>query len=423
MTTRAGFAGILTGLLSILIIYPLFIAQPDTFLQIRSADSPGYIWIALVTIAILLISGGFLAGRWSHSTQAWRRTALGGLSGGLAGAITYCFLGAAAAGTARWISPLNHTSVSQVEIIDAIIRQTLGLFLALFLGGGGVGALGSRLSCLGQRDRAEMFDKAEPQMAMNAAITAVPASIVATALATYIFSRLSDLLDDQTGLVILDGNIVTMPLVISLLLILVSHFALTLVIPHEARQAEHRCGLDEVKMAAYVGIGAAPLLTLFLSLANPEALTNPLILITLLVSSIMSLKSLHNLRKLILPRRASFPAPQAEGRKIEAKLFGTIAASRGSRLVVLCIGCGLVMVLPIHVVVISVLINLNYALANAPFSPPLMEIPWGLYRTQALVSAGVITASITLLVVIYLSYLKLGRWFNKRNSRQPHYRS
>ena len=57
MTTRAGFAGILTGLLSILIIYPLFIAQPDTFLQIRSADSPGYIWIALVTIAILFNLG------------------------------------------------------------------------------------------------------------------------------------------------------------------------------------------------------------------------------------------------------------------------------------------------------------------------------------------------------------------------------
>ena len=244
------------------------------------------------------------------------------------------------------------------------------------------------------------------------------------ALAAYIFSRLADLPGgpNRAGYSQMEAS-QTMPLVVSLLLVLVSHFALTLVIPHEARQAEHRCGLDEVKMAAYVGIGAAPLLTLFLSLANPEALTNPLILVALLVSSIMSLESLHTLRKLILPRRASFPAPQAESRKIEAKLFGTIAASRGSRLVVLCIGCGLVMVLPIHVVVISVLINLNYALANTPFSPPLMEIPWGLYWTQALVSAGVITTSITLLVVIYLSYLKLGRWFNKRNSRQPHYRS
>ncbi len=318
MTTRAGFAGILTGLLSTLLIYPIFIARPDAFLQMRSADSVGYIWIAAIVIALMMIAGGVTAGRWSHSTHAWRRTALGGLAGGLAGAIIFCLWGAATAGLARWVSPLDNPtigSIPQIEILNAIIRQTMVAFLVLFLAGSGLGALGGWLSDRRQRDRVEIFDKIEPQMAMNAAITAVPASIVATALSAYIFSRLSDLLGDQTGLVILDGSIATMSLVVSLLLVLISHFALTLVIPHEARQAEHRCGLDEVKMAAYVGIGAAPLLILLLSLVDPDTLKNPLVLAALLASTVMSLKSLHSLRKLILPRRASFAPLRKEDKR------------------------------------------------------------------------------------------------------------
>ena len=416
MTTRAGFAGIFTGLLSTLIIFPLFIAQPDPFLQKVSEGATGFQWIAALVLAFLMMTGGFWAGRLSGPAQTWRRMALGGLTGGLAGAIIFCLWGAATAGSARWILPINITSVPQDKVIDAIILQMMGLFLALCLGGGAIGALGGWLSRHYQNDQEEIFDKIEPQMAMNAAITAVPASIVATALAAYIFSRFSNLLADQTGLAILDGSVVTLPLAVSLLLVLASHLVLTLVIPHEAQQAEHRCGLEEVKMAAYVGIGAAPLLALFISLAYPEALINPLVLVALLVSSSMSLKSLQNLKTVVLPRRASFPAPQEESRKIQAKLFGTIATSRGSRLVVLCIGCGLVMVLPLHVSVFSVLINLNHVLANAPLSQPLTEISWGLFRTQALVSMGVITASIILLVVIYLFYLNLGRWFSKKNS-------
>jgi hypothetical protein len=421
MTTRAGFAGILTGLLSTLIIYPFFIARPDAFLQNGSAGSTEYIWIAPLVIALLMIIGGFWAGRWSRSTQAWRRTALGGLTGGLAGMIIFCLWAAATAGLARWVSPLDTAIIlsgSQVEVFYAIIQQTMGAYLMLFGAGSGLGALGGWLSRLRQCDRVENFDKAEPQMAMNAAITAVPASIVAAALAAYIFSRLSDLLGDQPGQAILDGRIVTLPLTVSLLLVLVSHFVLTLVIPHEARQAEHRCGLDEVKMAAYIGIGASPLLILFLSLSNLDAVTSPPVLVALLASSVMSLKSLSTLRKLILRRRASFPPPQAEKQKTEAKLFGTIAASHGSRLVTLCIGCGLVMVLPLQVSVFSILINLNHALVYSPFSQPPPEVSWELFVTQALISAGVITASIILLTTIYLFYLNLGRWFNKWNSRQ-----
>ncbi len=426
MTTRAGFAGILTGLLTTLLIYSIFIARPDAFLQMQSADSVGCIWIAAIVISLIMIAGGVTAGRWSHSTHVWRRTALGGLAGGLMGVTIFCLCGAATAGLARWGSPLDYPTmgpISQIAVINTIIRQTMVAFLVLFLAGSGLGTLGGWLSDRRQSDRVEIFNKSEPQMAMNAAITTVPASIVATALSAYIFSRLSDLLGGQTKLLILDGSIATMPLVVSLLLVLVSHFALTMVVPHEAWQAEHRCGLDEVKMAAYVGVGAAPLLILLLSLAFPEALKNPLVLAALLASTAMSLKSLHSLRKLILPRRTSFPPPLAGRQRTEVNLFGTIAASRGPRLVVLCIGCGLAMVLPLQVSVFSILINLNHALANSPFSSPPTKIPWGLFRTQALVSTGAVAVSIALLVVIYLFYLNLGRWFKKLNSRQPHSRT
>jgi hypothetical protein len=419
MTTRAGFAGILTGLLSTMFIYLLFISQPDAFLQKWSAGSAVRLWFALIVIALMMIAGGGMASLWSRSTQAWRATVLGGLAGSLAGTIIFCLWGAAAAGLSRWVSPLDNAtkvSISHVEILNAIIRQTMGAFLVLFGAGSGLGALGGWLSRLRQRDRVEIFDKIKPQMAMNAAITAVPASIVAAALAAYFYSRLSDLLGDQTGQAILNESTAIMPLAVALLLVIISHFALLMVIPHETRQAEHRCGLDEVKMAAYVGIGATPLLILFLSLTNPKALTNPLVLVALLASSVMSLKSLHSLHKLILPRRASFPAPLEGSKKTEAKLFGTIASSHGSRLVVLCIGCGLVMILPLHVSVFSVLINLNHTMVGFPYSPPPAETSWGLFGTQALISTGVVAASITLLVTIYLFYLNLGRWFNKWSS-------
>ncbi len=219
------------------------------------------------------------------------------------------------------------------------------------------------------------------------------------------------------GQTIFDRTLADLPLAVSLLLVLISQLALTLVIPHETRQAEHRCGLDEVKMAAYVSIGAAPLLILLLLLADATAFSNPLVIIALLISSGFSLISIHLLVKRILPRRAAFPVPQGTRQKREALLFGTIAVSSGQRLVLLCTGCGLVMVLPMYVSVISVLVNLNHLLTDSTYLQPLAEVPWGLYLTQALVSLGIIIASITLLILIYLFYLNLGRWFSKRNKR------
>jgi hypothetical protein len=207
--------------------------------------------------------------------------------------------------------------------------------------------------------------------------------------------------------------IADLPVLVSLLLVLISHFALVLVIPHEARQVEHLCGMDEVKMAAYVGIGAAPLLIVLLLLSDAGSFANPLVVIALLASTGMSLKSLYDLLKLILPRRASFPARQDGWRKTEAIWFGTISTSRGPRLVVLCMGCGLVMVLPLYVSVVSVLINLS-----AVSTQPVSEVAWRLFTTQALVSTGVVTVSMVALTAVYLFYLGLGRWFNQKNSRR-----
>jgi hypothetical protein len=431
MTTRAGLIGLLTGLAATLVLF--FSSDWPTSPTPRS-------WAAVI-VALLLTIGGALAARWSGSVHPGRCAALGGLSGGLAGTVTFCLFGAAAAG-------LNSATVQP----ETVIRQTELAFITWFFGGIACGALGGwwthprynngslgfsvKSAAFGgvsvrthahtpkcgvlprgvltgeavskgrfpksHNNSAEYFDKAAPQMALNVAITAVPASIVASAAAAAVFS------------------VSELPLLVSLLLVLISHLALTLVVPHEARQAEHLCGMDEVKMAAYVAIGAFPAWAVLLLLANAKLFTKPLVIISLLTSASLSLKSLGTLLKMILPMRATFPTPQDDQQKIEAKLFGTIASSRGSRLVVLCIGCGLVMVLPLHVVLISVLITLNTLLIDpAPAHLASAEIAHKLFLSQALISGGLMTASAAILSAIYLFYLNLGRWFSRVNSPSP----
>jgi hypothetical protein len=372
MTTRAGFIGFLTGLvITMTLVYPLVIAA-----------STHWIWIGAA--AVITTSGGALAGRWSGAVQPIRCAALGGLAGGVAGIIFFCLLGAAAA------------SLIAVASAAAIVILTHKIFLVSFLGGIELGALGGWMTYPRHENQKDVFDKSEPQMALNAAITAVPASVIAAALAAAIFSRMAE----STG----DKAILDLSLIVSLLLVLLSHFALTLVIPHEAREAESRCGMDEVKMAAYVGIGAAPVLALLLSMAGSKLFLNPRVIFALIISAIMSLRALQLLFKLILPRRDSFPLPQNDLEQMEAKFFGTIADSSAPRLIVLCIGCGAVMLLPLYITVFSVLINLTQ--------------PRKFFLTQALTSTGLVIASIIILTAIYLLYLNLGRWFKKWRLRR-----
>ncbi|MBI5954677.1 MAG: hypothetical protein HY865_23720 [Chloroflexi bacterium] len=373
MTTKAGAAGILSGLIATLIL-----------LRPRVFGSTNWLWIAVTAAALVTIGGGWMAGRWSGSVQPVRCAVLGGLCGGLAGAILFCLLGAGVAG----VTAAN--GQPQAEVIAEIVNRTQWMFLILFLSGIGLGALGGWLAHPRNNGQIDVFDKSEPQMAMNAALTVLPASIITAALTAGVFSHLSA----SIGI-----NVLAMPLTVSMLLALISHFALTLIIPHEAREAEHRCGMDEVKMAAYVGIGAAPVLATLLFLVDANLLANPRVIIALLASLAMSLKSLQTLFKTILPGRDAFPIPQDD---IEAKLFGSIADSHGSRLMALCTGCGLVMVLPLHVTVVSALVNLSSA--------------QNIFLAQALVSSGMAAAAVSLLSVIYLFYLNLGRWFKRQRA-------
>jgi hypothetical protein len=388
MTTRAGFAGILTGLVTVMVlVYPLVIALHTTSVY----------WIAVILAMFVTMGGGLLAGKWSGFVRPVRCVVLGGLAGGLAGMIVFCLLGAASAG-------LVVSASSRVESVTMIVRQTHGTFLGLFLGGIILGAFGGWLASPCLSGGVELFDKSEPQMAMNAAITAVPASIVAGALSAFVFSRLADSIGES--------SILDMPLTVSLLLVFLSHLALTLVVSHEARQAEHACGMDEVKMAAFVGIAAAPVLALLLFLVDVRLLLKPQVIIALLAGVAMSLRSLHVLFKVILPRRAALPAPLGDKQKMEATWFGSIADSYGPRLVMLCVGCGLVMILPLYVTVISVLINLTVCFGQSTST----ELARRLFLAQALASSGLAAVAIILLIAIYLFYLNLGRWFKRRSS-------
>jgi hypothetical protein len=268
-----------------------------------------------------------------------------------------------------------------------------------------LGSLGGWLAHPRSGNQIDSFDKSDPQMAMNAAITAVPASIIAGALSAFVFSQLANSIGEN--------SLLDMPLTVSMLLVVISHFALTLVIPHEAREVEHVCGMDEVRMAAFVGICTAPVLALLLFLVGANLLLKPQVIIALLTSVVMSLRSLQVLFQVILPGRAAFPALQDDRQRAEAKWFGTIADSHGARLIALCIGCGLVMVLPLHVTVTSVLLNLTICFGK---SAPA-EVARKLFLTQALASIGLAGVSIVLLIVIYLFYLNLGRWFKRQYLR------
>jgi hypothetical protein len=259
-----------------------------------------------------------------------------------------------------------------------------------------LGALGGWLAHPFHGGEPEIFDKSAPQMALNASITAVPASVVAAVVSAAVFLRLIGSVSHP---------LLNWALAVPLMLVLVSHLTLTLVIAHEAQQTEHRCGMDEVRMAAYVGIGTAPVLALLLFLVERQLFLHPFVIVSLLIGFSLSLTSLDRLLRLILPRRAEFPAPRTHREKAEARFFGTIAASHGPRLVVLCIGCGLVMVLPLYVTVFSVLVN-------------LLNPSSDLFLTQALLSSGSIVAASAILTGAYLFYLNLGRWFKRWLSHQ-----
>lgn len=414
MTTRAGSAGLVTGLVLTIMVYPLYYAWRSAIVTGQVTGS-SYIWIAAVSAWLVILSGGILAACWSGSIQKGRRAVLGALAGAIAGTILFCLWGAAAAGDLVDQIPLGETTwYIQAARVRLITSRTMILFIVLFFGAGLAGALGGLLTTPKDLRKKDAFDLQEPQMALNASITAVPASMVATVIAAVIFPRLATSINGPSTRLITEMDL---PVIVSLILVVISHIALTVVVPHEARAATHRCGLDEVKMGAFVGIATAPVLAILLLVPRRDIFSHPVLLIALLVISTLSLISMLTLVSLILPRRAAFNAPLDKRQKVESSLFGTIARSQGPRLIVLCVGCGFLMALPLYITVVSVLINLS------PFFDPniFAFIPqgnWRLFQIHALVSGSMLVAAAAALSVIYIFYLYLGRWFSRWNAKR-----
>ncbi len=439
MTTRAGVSGLGAGLLwAAVLFYPLCVVLPVRYIPAWWA-LPVWPNVAMVLLAVgaaVPVAGGGFAAWWGGARSRARRAALGAVAGSLAGLVVFCALGASAAAVVA-AGPLLQSSLPSAavekpgaqllyEAVIHVVWWTQGAFWALALVGAGLGALGGvYVRPFPPPAGWEEFDRREPQMAMNVSITAVASGAVAALLAGALFSGLSGALSrslaERSMAFGLSPQVVLLgPVVTALLIYVISLGALALVTPHEARRADHRCGLDEVRMAAWVGIFVPPALLVLLLLLSPAVDIAPLVLSLLLVSQALSLRQIIVLRSLILPRRALLPPP---AKPAEALLFGSIARSRGSRLSVLCAGCGLAMMSPAYVSVGAAVLSLVLvplplmpilagALPAAALDPVLLirRLYWG----QAALGLGLVVGATAVLTAIYLFYLWLGRRFASR---------
>jgi hypothetical protein len=438
MTTRAGMSGLVTGcVLIVVLFYPFYIILPGIFVYGWPARSER-LGLALVAVAAaVLVAGGGWAAWWGGARSRAQRASLGAVAGSLAGLVLFCGLGAAAAGAAG-AGPLLASAVAlsgnagrsiwlHVESTIRIVWWTGETFWALALVGAVLGAVGGLyVRPFPPPAGWEPYDQRHPQMALNAAITAVPSAAGAALLAAYIYSVLLGQLRSVVGLTfsLPPQGVLLWPVVTALLIYLVSLAALALVTPHEARQARHRCGLDEVKMAAWVGIFVPPALAVLLYLINPALALTPTVFSVLLVSGALCVSQILTLRALILPKRAQLPPPV---NPMEALLFGSISRSQGPRLVVLCLGCGLAVMAPAYVGVGAAALSLGL------MSMPLQSVFLGgsvgtalsqaalvqrLYLAQPALALGLMGGAALALCVLYLFYLQLGRWFSQTVSRE-----
>ena len=439
MTTRAGVSGLGAGLLwAAVLFYPLCAVLPVRYIPAWSA-MPVWSNVAMVLLAVgsaIPVAGGGFAAWWGGARSRARRAALGAVAGSLAGLVVFCTLGASAAAVVA-AGPLLQSSLASAlvekpgaqllyEAVIHVVWWTQGAFWALALVGAGLGALGGLyVRPFPPPAGWEEFDRREPQMALNASITAVASGAVAALLAAALFSGLSGALSrsaaERSIVSSLSPQVVLLaPVVTALLIYVISLGALAMVTSHEARRAEHRRGLDEVRMAAWVGIFVPPTLLVLLLLISPAVDIAPLVLSLLLASQALSLRQIIVLRSVILPRRATLP-PAAK--PAEALLVGSIARSRGPRLAILCAGCGLAMMSPAYVSVGAAVLSL--VLIPLPLMPvfagalpavaldPVMLVR-RLYLGQAALGLGLTAGAAVVLTAIYLFYLWLGRRFARR---------
>ncbi|MEA5078309.1 MAG: hypothetical protein VB013_07030 [Anaerolineaceae bacterium] len=381
MTTRAGIVAILAGVLGAIV------ANILSFLNVP------LVWIFIVLIPVFVVSGWF-AGQFASIQQIWNRYALGLLAGGLSGIIAYLFWGAS-----------SLIKLTGSESIQMVVQNTLEKFFALILLGVVCGSFSIRIKIRIRKFVHKEIDLSDPQMGMNAAISAVAATLFNLILTILFYTRLGEI-SQQPALS-------SLPVLIAIFMLFVAHLSLTLVLPHEAKMAQHRSGLNEVKMAAFVSIANAAAFTAIIFLLHPVTLRSPLAGTFLLFSWVLSLTSLWILFKKILPRRKELPTPQTQKGQKQALLFGSIGSSIPGRLVTLCIGCGIVIALPMCITLISVGLNLAAAgfLGSSAFTQMLAQSRLSLTLWQILLNGGLMLAFAAILSAIYMFYLFLGRKF------------
>jgi len=430
MTTRAGLAGLAAGLLlSAALFYPLSGAWPAGWDGAAGGRSGSWIAAGAMATAVsaLIVFAGGLAAAWSGAPQPRQRLWLGALAGGIAALTLFSGLGAAtggALGLRHGLRSLGNggTAIpSAAEIVLQITGWTYRVFWTLPLGGILLGALGGwRFAPARILRRAAPAGKNDPMMAFNATITAVPAAALAVILAAILYSRLPGLLQPALELGAPPAQslqaILNRPLVTALLLYLATQLALLAATSHEAGQAEHRCGLDEIKVAAYVGALTPALLVALLALLARPLLLTPLLLACLPLSLGLAALQIAVLRSDILPRLAQMQAPRDPW---EARFFGTIAASRWQPLALLCLGCTILIVAPLHVA-LAAAISIAFVPTSAGpaittvaglSAPTPAELLRHLYRVQASAGLGAILILTAVLTALYLFYNRLGRRF------------
>lgn len=371
MTTRAGRVALIGSAALLLCVYLLPGGWPST------------LWLILPTLLVLLI--GALAARFAGSHELWRCTVLGLQAGALTASFLYCF----------WFAAAIYTPGVSVSVL--LHSLVLG-FLALFVIVSSLAALGGLLYGLSIQRHPDEFNLDDPQMVLNASLTADIATLFALIFTTAFYSRLAA--------AYADASLLHLPLLEVLALLLLIQLCLTLVLPHETGLAWHRPGLDEVRMAAFIDIATAPLAILFISLLAPLALSFPWVIGLLAGSGVLSLMALLILLHRIQPRRHQMPVPDAK-----ALWFGSIGSSHAGRLITLCFGCGIVLVLPFSIPLISVLLNFAKMglFGNTPLFDQLSLGKDSLALWQGLVNGGAMLAAGGVLSAIYLFYLFLGR--------------
>jgi len=384
MTTRAGLVALISSTLFIVVC-----AQTDNFWVVVPS------WSLIIILPIYFVLTGALAAWVAGTHEIGRSTLIGMFAGALFGALIYCF----------WIEGIEFAGMSIRDLLGSVVDLSVLLFFTIFIVTTILGTLGGLLYGLFTPHRPDVFNLNDPQMALNASLSADIAAVLSVTLTAAFYSRMAAF----TG----SFQLVRVTMIEILFILLFIQGCLTIILPHETRMAQHRPGLDEVRMAAFIDIFTGPLVILAVVLLAPEVLVVPWVIGFLKLSAFLSLIAFLILKATIQPRRALLPAPGGQEAGTKTLLFGSIGNSHSGRLMVLCFGCAIVLVLPFSIPLITIWLSLNELnqIGYAPLFDALGRGQFDLRFWQILINGGLMLALGILLSAIYLFYLFLGRKF------------